>query len=309
MSTFQINPYPRIAIYPIGWAGEMTFQQIYDDLAHYASNVMKNFGILPYELPDCLQIGFMVLWEMLAQQHDFLADKTRKQTVFFVLARCKISSMRCGEYRYDSLDALISSDWHDTAEEHIIDGLQHLRGERWAGWATEIDMRVDIERIMCKLAEKYVDSLKHLVALYHVTTQVSRVDAASITGVTTWNWYKTCVLPVLAEVRYEFAQVFLETHSYVLPEPPVEQPNKNGRTGRFTSPYREWREQFRQGNTMPANALLNQYSHTTCLCQALQAQIDGKTYQQAAEHYGRKFNSFKKHMRRAAKLLKAAYAV
>ncbi len=29
----------------------MTFEQIYDDLAQYASNVMKNFGILPYELP------------------------------------------------------------------------------------------------------------------------------------------------------------------------------------------------------------------------------------------------------------------
>ena len=308
MSMFNIKPYPRVAVYPTGWAGEMTFQQIYDNLAHYVSNVMKNFGVLPYELPDCLQIGFMALWETLIQQRDFLAEKTRKQTVFFVLARCKISSMRCGEYRYDSLDALISSDWHNTAEEHIIDGLQHLRGERWAGWATEIDMHVDIEQIICKLAEKYANSFKHLVALYYVTTQVSRVDAASIAGVTPWNWYKSYVLPVLAEVRYEFAQVFLETHSYALPEPLVEQPNKNRCTGQFTSPYREWRETHKQGYTAPADALLEQYSHTPCLVQALQAQIDGKTYQQAAKHYGRKFNSFKKHMKRAAKLLKAAYA-
>jgi hypothetical protein len=304
----QIRPFPRVVRYATGWAVALTFQEIYDDLAHYASNVMKNFGILPYQLPDCLQIGFMVLWETLVQQPDFLAGKTRKQTVFFVLARCKISSMRYGEDRYDSLDALISSDWRNTAEEHLIDGLQHLHGERWAGWATEIDMRVDIERVMCKLAEKYANSLKHLVALYHVTTQVSRVDAASILGVTSWNWYKSYVLPVLAEVRYEFAQVFLETHSYAPPEPIIEQPNKNRHTGHFTSPYREWREAYRQGNTVPAQALLAQYAHTPCLSQALQAQLDGKTYHQAAEDYGRKFNSFKRHMRRAANLLKEAYA-
>ena len=214
MSTFKIKPYPRVAVYPTSWAGEMTFQQIYDDLAHYASNVMKNFGIMPYELPDCLQIGFMALWETLVQQRDFLAEKTRKQTVFFVLARCKISSMRCGEYRYDSLDALISSDWHNTAEEHIIDGLQHLHGERWAGWATEIDMRVDIERVMCKLAEKYADSLKHLVALYYLTTQVGKEDAAHIVTSDVWRWYRKYGIPVQKDVQYEFAEVFLERHSY-----------------------------------------------------------------------------------------------
>lgn len=86
----KIRPYPRAAVYPTGWAGEMTFQQIYDDLAHYASNVMKNFGVLEDELPDCLQIGFMALWETLVEQHDFLAEKTHKQTVFFIWARCKI---------------------------------------------------------------------------------------------------------------------------------------------------------------------------------------------------------------------------
>ena len=307
MSTFQIKPFPCVAVYPTSWAGEMSFEQIYDGLAHYASNVMKRNGFRPHEIPECLQIGFMVLWETLTEQHDFLLQKTRRQAVFFILARCKISSMRYQAGRYDSLDALTSDDWHNTADEQI-DGLQHQRGERWAGWATEVDMRVDIERVMCLLAEKYADSLKHLAALYFITTQVSRTDAASIAGVTPWNWYKHYVLPVLAKVRYEFAQVFLETHSYTMPEPIVKPTNKNRQPGRFTSPYREWRESYRQGNTAPAEALLDQYAHTPCLILALQAQIDGRTYQQAAEHYGRKFNSFKKHMKRAAKLLKAAYA-
>ena len=142
---------------------------------------MKNYGFMPYEIPDCLQIGFMVLWETLSTQRDFLAQKTRRQAVFFVLARCKISSMRCGEYRYDSLDALIEQLTGTTPPENTSStGLQHQHGERWAGWATEIDTRVDIEWIMCKLADKYADSLKHLVALYYLTTQVGKEDAAHI---------------------------------------------------------------------------------------------------------------------------------
>ena len=197
MSTFNVKLYPRVVVYPTGWAGDLTFQQIYDDLAHYASNVMKNFGVFEDELPDCLQIGFMALWETLVEQREFLAEKTRKQTVFFILARCKISTIRYQANQYDSLAALTSDDWHNTADEHVIDGMQYQRGERWAGWATEIDMRIDIERVMHKLATKYADSLRHLAALYYITTQVSRKDAASIAGMTTANWYQTYVQPLL----------------------------------------------------------------------------------------------------------------
>jgi hypothetical protein len=67
---------------------------------------------------------------------------------------------------------------------------------------------------MGKLAEKYMDSPKHLIALYQVTTTVKRCDAAQLAGVTHWNWLKTYVEPVLKDVRYEFAQVFLEHHCY-----------------------------------------------------------------------------------------------
>jgi len=304
----KIKPFPTIAVYPTSWADAMTFDQIYDDLAHYASNVMKRYGFLPYEIPDCLQIGFMVLWEMLSAQHDFLAQKTRRQAVFFILARCKISTMRYQEDRYDSLDAMISNDWRNTADEHAIDGMQHRQGERWAGWATEIDLRIDIERIMHKLADKYADSIKHLAALYYVTTQVSRKDAASIAGMTTANWYQTYVLPMLAEVRYEFAQAFLETHSYPVPKPIIEYPDKSRCTGRFVSPYRAWRDQYRGGHTAPADALLAKYAQTPCLILALHAQIAGKSYRQAAADNGHSANTFKKHMKRAARLLHETYA-
>jgi len=302
----QIKPFPHVAVYPTSWADAVTFDQIYDDLAHYASNVMKRYGFLPHEIPDCLQIGFMALWETLSAQCDFLAKKTRRQAVFFILARCKISTMRYQSEMYDSLDELVSRDWNRSADEQI-DGMQHQRGERWAGWATEVDIRVDIERIMHKLAAKYEHSLKHLVALYYLTTQVGKEDAAHIVTSDVWRWYQKYGVPVEKDVQFEFAEVFLEKHSYT-PAGEVVMPKEHPNQGRFTSPYCEWREAYQQGNIAPADALLAKYSHTPCLKLALQAQIDGKTYQQAADHYGRSVNGFKRHMKRAAKLLNAAYA-
>jgi hypothetical protein len=73
---------------------------------------------------------------------------------------------------------------------------------------------------------------------------------------------------MLQEAQYEFAQVFLEHHSYTLPEKrPAERPN----TGRFTSPYRDWREQYQQGHTAPAEALLEQYRHINVYARIEQA--------------------------------------
>jgi len=302
----KIKPFPTVAVYPTSWAGDQTFEQIHDDLAHYTSNVMKRYGFLPYEIPDCLQIGFMVLWETLSAQRDFLAQKTRRQAVFFILARCKISTMRYQEDRYDSLDAMISNNWRNTADEHTIDGMQHRQGERWAGWATEIDMRIDIERIMHKLADKYADSIKHLAALYHVTTQVSRNDAAMIAGTTPYRWHKAYVIPMIQEVQYEFAHVFMEHHGYTMPE--VEEPAKRTSVARENAPHRAWRVQYRCGRTAPAEALLARYRHTPCLILALEAQIAGKSYQKAAQGVERNPNTFRRHMKRAARLLKEVYA-
>ena len=41
----QIKSFPGVATYPTSWAGSLSFQQLYDDLAHYVTNVMKGKGI------------------------------------------------------------------------------------------------------------------------------------------------------------------------------------------------------------------------------------------------------------------------
>ncbi len=295
----------QVAVYPTSWAGEITFEQLYVDLASYATNVMKRNGIQPHQLEECLQIGMMALWEQLAAQPDFIAEKTRRQAVFFILARCKISTIRDQEARYDRLEPLVAAEWHGNGDEYVITGLEHHRSETWAAWATHVDMRADIERIMHKLAARYVQSFKHLVALYFLTTEVSRKDAAVLAGMDSWRWYQRFVLPVQADLRYEFAQVFLEQHDYS--QPTCDDPIVPAPTRRCPA-YRSWREQYQRGHTSPAEALAVAYRDTPCIGAAIQAQINGVSYAAAAEAHGRNPLTFRKHMKRAARLLDVAYA-
>lgn len=305
----EIRPFPHTATYQTSWTGQQTFREIYDNLAHYASNVMKSKGIHRTNyLPDALQHGFMALWLELVEDPNFLANRDRRQAVFFVLARCKISSLRYYDEKYDSLEELMSYDWRSNWDEHTITGLTSPTewmhsAEHWAPWATALDIRLDVEQIICKLAEKYADSFEDLVALYAVTTQATYRETALLAGVPETTWHRKYITPMLQEVQYEFAEAFLIEHDYTLPE---RKEIVNG--GQYKSPYTEWREQYNAGDTEPAEALLEQYSHTVCIAGAIRAQIAGKTYKQAAIDLGRNPKSFPKHMKRAARMLAAAYA-
>ena len=307
----EIKPMPRVPSYPTSWNSDMTFQQIYDDLVHYVTNIMKSKGIhRTNHLPDCLQYGFMALWLELVEDNEFLKTKTRQQAVFFVLARCKISSLRYKDNKYDSLEEMLSYDRRQTWDEITITGFTSPSGwwksiEKWAPWATALDIRIDVERIINKLAEKYADSLEHLVALYAVTTQVTCRDAAAIAGIPATTWQRNYIQPMIQEVQFEFAEVFLDEHKYTMPEPK----KLDGiSSGQYKSPYTAWREAYESGYTDPAEALLEQYSHTVCVLGAIQAQIAGKTYKQAAIDMGRNPSTFPKYMKQAARMLAAAYA-
>ena len=41
----KIRLFPRVATFPTSWARSLTFEQLYDDMAHYVTNVMKGKGI------------------------------------------------------------------------------------------------------------------------------------------------------------------------------------------------------------------------------------------------------------------------
>jgi hypothetical protein len=188
---FKIRPFPRVATYPTSWAGSLSSPQLYDDLAYYVTNVMK--GKASTALTICPTTSSMGLW------HSGLnSSKTRTSSHINPPAGGVFYSGAVQDFhavfddKYDSLEALMNYDWRNTWYEHKVTGFSAPSGwwnsvEQWATWVTDIDVRIEVEQIMRKLAKKYVDSFKHLVALYTVTTQVTCKDAAALAGVTPWN--------------------------------------------------------------------------------------------------------------------------
>jgi hypothetical protein len=298
-----IRPFPKTAVYPTSWSQPLTFEQLYDDLAHYAICVMTNYGILPHQLPDCLQIGMMALWEQLSSDRTFLQTKTRRQAVFFILARCKISTLRYHENQYDRLEPLVDADWRGNGEEFAILGLEANRGERWAAWATHIDLRTDIERILGQFAAKYEQSLPHLVALYALTTDVTYRNAASILGLSRpFRWIRTVVEPLRIELQLAFAELLEQRVIERINEIATPSP-------RLDAPARAWRDEYRAGNHAPAQFLLGKHERNAWLTQALHDQLDGsRSYTEIARDTGRTYDAVSHYMKRAARLLNAAYA-
>jgi hypothetical protein len=85
------------------------------------------------------------------------------------------------------------------ADEFVIDGFDHGHGSGYADYAEAIDLRLDLERVIADTAEKYIDSLPHLAALYYITTEVGPDDAAALAGKggTKKCWWLTSVVKPL----------------------------------------------------------------------------------------------------------------
>jgi len=109
-SRFGIRPFPRVALYPTGWNGEMTFEQISEDIRPRAAKMLlRQYRVWAQDLDDCLQNGLMYVWEQLVADRDFLARKSRFEAAIIVCYRSKSTSIRKQNLRYEYMWRNISS--------------------------------------------------------------------------------------------------------------------------------------------------------------------------------------------------------
>lgn len=101
----QIRPFPRVATYPTGWAGNLTFAQIMNDCTPLAATLIRKHRIAFQDFPDALQRGFMVVWERLVQDTQMFARTDKYTVARIVEANCGTNYWRRHE-RHLSLDAL-----------------------------------------------------------------------------------------------------------------------------------------------------------------------------------------------------------
>lgn len=182
----QIKPMPKARIFPTGWNGELTFEQIAEDVTPRVVWKFKRYGVYGQDIPDCLQSGLMKLWELLIETPDMLADKDLVHVMWLVIGGSNSNKHIRYHRRYTTFTDIVGGSDYD-ADEYSISGLTNpsewwRTSERWAVWASKVDFRLDITAAMETLAEEYDDDMKGLIALYILTTSVEPMETIATFG-------------------------------------------------------------------------------------------------------------------------------
>jgi hypothetical protein len=280
----QIRPFPRVATYPTGWNGDLTFEQIADDISPRAAKMLiRQYRVWPQDMPDCLQNGLMYIWQQLVEDRQFLAKMTIRDAAIIVCHRSKSTSIRKQNLRYEYLEDFWAQQDFRHPEEMRIGGLERFKiaGERWATWATLTDIRIDIERAVLTVYEQVKDDPAGLLALYAATTCVTSKDLAY-------------VVPGKGEdaIRWRAAAIRNQLR---------------GMLGTLQREQPTWREKFDAGEVEPAMKLLERHPEQDIKYAAIRGLIEGKSSRQAAQAFGHNVNTLQFHRRRANKELAQVY--
>ena len=280
----KIRPMPNGHLFPTGWAGMLTFEQISENIRPRAATMLlRQYRVWPQDLDDCLQNGLMYIWEQLLADPDFLATKSRLETAIKVCHRSKSTSIRRRNLRCQYLGDFWAKHDFEHPEEMRIGGLERyqIAGEHWATWATLTDIRIDIERAILTIYEQVKDDPARLVALYAATTSVTSKDLAYVVPGKGEDAIRWRAVEIRDELR-DMLQIL--------------------RPKQLT-----WREKFHAGNIEPALTLLEQYHHQPIRHDAIRGLLDGKSSTQSAKEFGHNVNTLQYHRKRANKQLAQVY--
>jgi hypothetical protein len=230
----QIKPFPREAYYPTSWGGDMTFAQIRDSLTPNINRLMRYYRYVEVDIPDMMAHGFMRLWEQLVEQPNFLTTVDHGGAIKWVMYRSGISHYRKFYRREMYLEEMATRSGNP--DEFIIDGYEGRYYIGHSDYSRHVDLRIDLERVIRHMAEKYIDSLPHLAALYYITTEVGPDDAAAIAGRggTKKSWWLTSVVKPIREELADLLGIFRHE--------PV-----------------QWKDKFLAGDEIPLWRLVDQY--------------------------------------------------
>ena len=280
----QIRPFPRVTVYPTGWAGKLTFEQIAEQVRPRAARMLlKQYRVWEQDLDDCLQNGLMSLWEQLAANRELLAHASRLDAALIVCHRSKSTSIRKQNLRYDSLEDIWADSHLKNADEHGITGYEQFKiaGEHWATWATLTDQRIDLERAVLAVYEQVKDDHAGLLALYAVTTEVTCKDLAFIVPGKGEEAIRRRAVAIREQLRTRLSDL--------------------------DSPPTHWHDKFHAGEVTPAQQLLAQHQDNAMMVQAIRSLLEGKSLRKSAAEAGYNVNTFQNYRKRASRQLASVY--
>lgn len=164
----ECEPEPQ---YITQWRGNATLEEILTDknVQNVAYAKMRSLGYTDQDAEDCFQLGSVNFWKALKEEPTLLCDKRAAWVGVWIAFS-------------GSRRAL----WKHKTKCVSLDGAYHYGGnrpERWAGFATRVDEKIDFALLMNALAQRYDGDPLKLYALYSLTTSVKMKDVVAVAGV------------------------------------------------------------------------------------------------------------------------------
>lgn len=155
--------------YPTGF-GILTFQELYastDRIVGYT--LREKLGMTnPEDVDDCMQAGYLKVWQQLQKNPLLLADKPKKYVVQAVVLRSK--AQRYAHLRhqrkivYDADASTLRNGFHPSTQQ--------------------IDTWIDLQQALAHVGEQVaaLDTPLFILALYTLLTDVKKQDVATLFG-------------------------------------------------------------------------------------------------------------------------------
>ena len=208
----SIQPFRKECLYQTGWAGELSFAEIHAQLIPNMNRLLRYYRRPAAYIPDILQEAFMRLWSDLYHEPDMLAKANKGDALRMVLDRTRtpyfVRRAVSREVYLDDL-AIRSGD----PDEFVLEGYEGRYYKEHSEFSRAVDIRIDFECVIQQMAEKYMHSQAHLVALYYITTEVRPDDAAELAGRggTKKSWWLTSIVKPMREELAKLLGVFVPT--------------------------------------------------------------------------------------------------
>ena len=164
----ECEPEPQ---YTTQWRGNATLEEILTDknVLNVAYNKMRSLGYNDQDKEDCFQLGSLNFWKALQDEPTLLRDKRAAWVGVWIAFSGSRRTLWKHKARCVSLDDAYTYGSN--------------RPERWAGFATRVDEKIDFELLMNTLAQRYDGDPLKLFALYSLTTSVKTKDVVSVARV------------------------------------------------------------------------------------------------------------------------------
>ena len=280
----QIKPLPKGRLFPTGWNGELTFEQIAEEVSPKVSRMLKSYGLYGQDIPESIQNGLMKLWEQLLEIPDLLAETNYMGAVWKVIAGSNSTWYLRYHNRYKTYTD-VEFDRGYEVEEFGISGM-HGRSdwwsvaERWSWFASKVDFRLDITEAMKTIAEEYDDDMKGLIALYIIVTSIEPMET-----IATFGHPKSMVYERMKGIR-DRLQRLLKEYEPITP--------------------RTWRERFEAGEVEPYLQVVEHYQDKPLALAALYTlTTDTKVKHYAKDNNERKMIIY--YRKKCLKRIEAAY--